>query len=56
VDFRIVGADISQGLKREIERLPDDAWHVWKIEEDGLIKEWAEVPYVPSRRSEKKSA
>jgi hypothetical protein len=56
VDFRIVGADISQGLKREIERLRDEVWHVWKIEEDGVIKEWAEVPYVPSWRSERKNA
>jgi len=49
-----VSADMSQGLKREIEGLPEEAWHVWKIEKDGVIKEWAEVPYVPSRRSEKK--
>jgi hypothetical protein len=34
-----VSADMSQGLKREIERLPDDAWHLWRIEKDGVIKE-----------------
>lgn len=34
--------------------LPDDAWHLWKIERDGVIKEWAEVPYVPTRRYERR--
>jgi hypothetical protein len=51
-----VSADMSQGLKREIERLPDDAWHLWKIEKDGVVKEWAEVPYVPARHYESKNS
>jgi hypothetical protein len=51
-----VSADMSQGLKREIERLPDDAWHLWKIEKNGVIKEWAEVPYVPTRHYERKDS
>jgi len=51
-----VSADMSQGLKREIEALPDDAWHLWKIEKDGVIKEWAEVPYVPTRHYERKDS
>jgi hypothetical protein len=51
-----VSADMSQGLKREIERLPDDAWHLWKIEKDEVIKEWAEVPYVPTRHYERKDS
>jgi hypothetical protein len=49
-----VSADITQRLKREIEELADGAWHLWRTEKDGVIKEWAEVPYVPSRVSEKK--
>jgi len=51
-----VSADMSQGLKREIERLPDDAWHLWKIEKDGVIKELAEVPYIPTRHYERKDS
>ena len=51
-----VSADMSQGLRREIERLPDDAWHLWKIEKDGAIKEWAEVPYVPTRHYERRDS
>ena len=51
-----VSADMSQGLKREIERLPEDAWHLWKIEKDEVIKDWAEVPYVPTRHYERKDS
>ena len=51
-----VSADMSQGLRREIERLADDAWHLWKIEEDGVMKEWAEVPYVPTRHYERRDS
>ena len=47
---------MSQGFKREIERLPDDAWHLWKTEKDGVIKEWDEVPYVPARHYEIKDS
>lgn len=49
-----VSADMSKGLKKEIEELPEDAWHLWKVEKDGVVKEWAEVPYVPSRHYERK--
>ena len=51
-----VSADMSHGLKKEIQRLPDDEWHLWKIEKDGVIKEWAEVPYVPTRHYEQKDS
>jgi hypothetical protein len=51
-----VSADISQGLKREIERVPDDAWHLWRSEKNGVIKEWAEVPYMPTRHYERKDS
>ena len=27
---------------------------MWEIERGGVIRDWAEVPYVPSRREEKK--
>ena len=51
-----VSADMSQGLKREIEKLPEDAWHLWRMGKDGVIKEWAEVPYVPTRYYERKDS
>jgi hypothetical protein len=51
-----VSADMTPGLKQEIERLPADAWHVWRTEKSGLVREWAEVPYAPWRRYEKKDS
>lgn len=50
-----VSADISSGFKQEIERLPGDAWKPWKTEK-GLVRELAEVPYVPHRVYEKKDS
>ena len=49
-----VSADMSPQLRAEIEKLPGDAWQIWKTEKGGVIREWAEVPYVPSRKGEKK--
>ncbi|MBI2857739.1 MAG: hypothetical protein HYX90_01565 [Chloroflexi bacterium] len=43
-------------LKREIERLPEAAWQVWKTDKGGIIREWAEAPYVPDRAYEKKDS
>ena len=51
-----VSADMSPQLKQEIERLPDNAWQVWKTEKNGVIREWAEVPYVPVWNYEKKDS
>jgi len=51
-----VSADMSQGLKQEIEALPQEAWKIWKEEKQGMIREWAEVPYIPSRHYEKKDS
>ena len=45
---------MSPQLRGAIEALPEDAWHPWKTETKGAIREWAEVPYVPSRQQEKK--
>lgn len=49
-----VSADMSRQLRKEIETLPSQAWRVWKMDKEGVVREWAEVPYVPSRRAEKK--
>ena len=51
-----VSAEMHQGLKQEIEQLPGNAWHLWKMEKGGVIREWAEVPYVPARINEKKGS
>ncbi len=48
-----VSADMSQALRREIEALPPEEWHFWLQEKSGVVREWAEVPFVPSRPSER---
>ena len=47
-----VSADMSQQLRAEIEKLSNDQWHFWAEERGGVVREWAEVPFVPSRISE----
>ncbi|MFH1140508.1 MAG: transposase [Chloroflexota bacterium] len=51
-----VSADMSPQLRQEVERLPADAWRAWKIERGGVVREWAEVPYVPAREYEEKDS
>jgi hypothetical protein len=49
-----VSADMSQQLRAEINHLPPQEWHLWGVEKGGFVREWAEVPFVPSRVGEKK--
>ena len=52
----VVSADMSPQLRAAIEALPEEDWQPWKREGRGMLREWAEVPYVPSRVHEKKGA
>jgi hypothetical protein len=49
-----VSADMSVQLRQAIEVLPPEAWQMWYREKGGMIREWAEVPFTPSRKNEKK--
>jgi hypothetical protein len=51
-----VSADMSRQLRAAIVGLPADAWRVWAEEQTGAVREWAEVPFVPSRKTETKDA
>jgi hypothetical protein len=51
-----VSADMSRGLRQEIEALPQEAWRIWKEERRGMVREWAEVPYVPTRQYERRDS
>ena len=51
-----VSADMSQQLRQEIEALPAGSWQMWKVEKSGVIREWAEVPYVPTRQYERRDS
>ena len=60
-----VSADMSPQLHDEILRLPHDAWQPWARQSDGpalapksdgTVREWAEAPFVPSRKQEKRDS
>ena len=51
-----VTADMSRELRAEVMALPTDAWVELAVEADGTVREWAEVPYVPTRRYERHDA
>ncbi len=48
-----ISADMSPPLRAEIERLPETAWQPDREEPD-VIREWAEVPYVPDDKDYRK--
>jgi hypothetical protein len=50
-----VSADMSSGLRGEIGKLSAEEWHYLATDRDGKVREWAELPYVPSRKAESKS-
>jgi len=49
-----VSADMSPQLRAAVEAVPEAAWHLWAEERGGVVREWAEVTYVPSRAVERK--
>lgn len=49
-----VSADMSAQLRAAIVALPEAAWQSWTEERGGVVREWAEVAYVPSRTVERK--
>jgi Transposase DDE domain group 1 len=51
-----VSAAMSPALQRAIVALPPEAWTVCGQEATGVIREWADVADVPSRKTEKQDA
>lgn len=51
-----VSADMTEALHREVLALEPGAWQAWSQEGNGVVREWAEVPFVPSRKSEARDA
>ncbi len=49
-----VSADMSPQLRAVVVAVPEDAWHPWAEAGGGVVREWAEVAYVPSRAVERK--
>jgi hypothetical protein len=49
-----VSADMTRELRAEVVALPAEAWSELAVEPDGFVREWAEVPFVPTRRYERR--
>lgn len=51
-----VSADMTPQLRSAIGELLPEAWQPWKVEAKGYVREWAEVPFVPSRAQERRDS
>lgn len=49
-----VSAVMSPPLRQALQQLPDKAWTTFDTEPDGTLRQWAEVPFVPSDPYEQK--
>ena len=45
---------MSPQLAQTIAELPEQEWTTFDTEPDGTLRQWAEVVYVPSKKSEHK--
>jgi len=50
-----VSADMSEQLREAVEAVPAESWRFIE-EKAGVIREWVDVEYVPSRKTEKRDA
>ena len=51
-----VGAPCHDGLVRSMKRVGEKEWVTQQVEEDGTLRQWADLDYVPSARYEQKGA
>ena len=51
-----VSAFMSAGLGQALRTIPDAAWQTFGKEEDGTLRQWAEVDFVPTDRYERKDS
>lgn len=51
-----VGADMTPQLRQAIGELTPTDWHLWAEERDGCVREWAEVTFVPGRKTERRDS
>jgi len=50
-----VSASMSPQLRAVMEAVPDDSWRLME-DKRGVIREWAEIAYVPTKKNEKREA
>jgi hypothetical protein len=51
-----ISAVMSQELAKEMTQLKEKEWKTFDTEEDGTLRQWAEVAFVPSEKSEHKDS
>lgn len=51
-----ISAVMSQALGKEIRKVPERTWKTFGQEEDGTLRQWAEVPFVPGDKYESKES
>ena len=51
-----ISADMSQPLRKVAVAVPEKEWKTLKQERNGVLRQWAELPFVPSARYEHKAA
>jgi hypothetical protein len=51
-----ISALMSEPLLQSLKRIPDQEWTTFDREADGTLRQWADVPFVPSERYEDKDS
>jgi len=51
-----VSAVMSEALSQEIRSIKENEWKTLGVEEDGTLRQWAEVPFVPGEKYESKDS
>jgi hypothetical protein len=51
-----ISAATSQELGQALQQVQDKEWKTFGVEPDGTLRQWAEVPFVPSERYESKDS
>jgi hypothetical protein len=51
-----ISATMTEPLMRQIQRIAHKEWITFDTEPDGTLRQWAEVPFVPSERYEHKDS
>jgi hypothetical protein len=49
-----VSASVSPPLRQVLQKVPEQDWKTFDTEPDGTLRQWAEIPFVPTERYEGK--
>ncbi|MBI2887489.1 MAG: hypothetical protein HYY02_09800 [Chloroflexi bacterium] len=51
-----VSADMTEALRKEVLALCHEDWQAWSQQRNGVVRQGAAVPVVPSRKYEERDA